>query len=98
MIRSTTKKTKKILKINISQYENSVMHVYPSLNKCTCRYIVSYSSILCTFIAELHAIIILGDFYLLSRFAVFSKKEEELAFVLTESLSFTMDTEADKSR
>lgn len=44
------------------------------------------------------AIIILGDFYLLLRFAVFSKKEEELAFVLTESLSFTMDTEADKSR
>lgn len=78
--------------------KNSVMHVYPSLNKCTCRYIVSYSSIQCTFIAELHVIIILGDFYLLSRFAVFSKKEEELAFVLTESLSFTMDTEADKSR
>lgn len=77
--------------------KNSLMHVYPSLNKCTCC-IVSYSSIQCTFIAELHAIIILGDFYLLSRFAVFSKKEEELAFVLTESLSFTMDTEADKSR
>lgn len=34
----------------------------------------------------------------LNGFAVFSKKEEELAFVLTESLSFTMDSEADKSR
>lgn len=48
-------------------------------------------------IAEQYCLI-MDDFFLLSRFAVFSKKEEELAFVLTESLSFTMDTEADKSR
>lgn len=60
MIRSTTKNPLKNIKNkNVSlKMKNSVMHVYPSLNKCTCRYIVSYSSIQCTFIAELHVIIL----------------------------------------